>query len=210
MIERHPEHSREGYQTDTSVCDLHDINALVRNHGASVSGYALRCLRNKDLAETVTQDCLLKAFRSRDCYRGECAVRTWLMKIAKNLIRDHTRTARFRFWNGVNITAIEVGEIHDRVASPQLSPEANLLVRERMEQAWYAINKLPKLQREIVLMRFIEQMKLSEIASTTRMSLSTVKNNLYRGLVKIRFEARGTRHSEPRGRGKRTANLVKV
>jgi RNA polymerase sigma-70 factor (ECF subfamily) len=192
MIERHPEHSREGYQTDTSVCDLHDINALVRNHGASVSGYALRCLRNKDLAETVTQDCLLKAFRSRDCYRGECAVRTWLMKIAKNLIRDHTRTARFR------------------VASPQLSPEANLLVRERMEQAWYAINKLPKLQREIVLMRFIEQMKLSEIASTTRMSLSTVKNNLYRGLVKIRFEARGTRHSEPRGRGKRTANLVKV
>jgi RNA polymerase sigma-70 factor (ECF subfamily) len=166
--------------------ELEDVELLVRTHRASIFRYAMSRLRDRDLAENVTQDCLMRAFRARDDFRGSSTVRTWLFTIATNLIRDYTRTKRFRFWKEVEATAVTLSDIHDRLSCGTRSPEFHLLVKEQLLRMRSVIDSLPTRQREVVLLRYSEEMKLSEIARVTGMTLSAIKTHLYRGVRAIR------------------------
>jgi RNA polymerase sigma-70 factor (ECF subfamily) len=168
--------------------DLVDFEKLVHTYGPSIFRYALSSLKDRDLADTVTQDCFLKALKARASDRGECNVRTWLFAIAKNLIRDHTRSRRFRFWKGVTESAINLSEIENRVAGHQPLPEASLLMREQLGHVWSGANELSKRQRAVFVLRFEDEMDLSEIAMVTGVTVSTVKSQLYRAVASIREE----------------------
>ena len=106
---------------EARVSDLEDIEELVRVHRPSVLRHAWWLLKDRDLAETVTQDCFMRAFNSRDLYRGQCSVRTWLLAITTNLVRDSTRTHGFRFWKQVRSSAVDVC----RNGKPASLPPAN-------------------------------------------------------------------------------------
>jgi RNA polymerase sigma-70 factor (ECF subfamily) len=145
-------------------------------------------LKDKDLAETVTNDCFLRAFKSRALYRGQCSVRTWLLAIASNLVRDRTRTGGFRFWKQVCSSAIDLSEMEGRLASDEPTAEANLLMREKLRHVWATVDGLPAQQRTVFMLRFAEELELSEIAETTGLRLGTVKSHLYRGVRAVRME----------------------
>jgi RNA polymerase sigma-70 factor (ECF subfamily) len=145
-------------------------------------------LKDRDLAETVTQDCFFRAFKARALYRGQCSVRTWLLAIATNLVRDRTRTRGFRFWKHVRTSAVDVHEMGSRLACRQQTAEANLLTREKLRHIWATVDGLPGRQRTVFLLRFIEEMQVSEIAEATGLNLSTVKSLLYRALRTVRLE----------------------
>src|SRR5687767_13762405 len=83
---------------ETLASEIEDIEGLVGRHRARVLRFIFASVRDMDVAETLTQDCLWKAHRARHAFRGACSVQTWLMRIAVNLIRDHARRRRFRFW----------------------------------------------------------------------------------------------------------------
>lgn len=175
----------------TAAPELNDINALVQNYRSSVFHFAWSRLRDRDLAETVTQDCLMRAFRSREDFRGECSVRTWLFAIATNLVSDYTRSRRFRFWKQADAVALTLSDIHDCVAGHHQSIETKLLVNERLERIWDIVDSLPQKQKEVFRMRFVDEMKLSDIAQATGMTMSTIKSHLYRGLRTIRASHAG-------------------
>lgn len=177
---------RNGSYPIPIASDLDDVNELVRIYKRSILKYALLSLRDNDLAETVTQDCFLRAFNSRALYRGECSVHTWLMTIATNLIRDKTRTRRFQFWKQVNASAVELSTMENSIAAHQQSPESNLLMRETLGRIWDTVDMLPERQRTVFLLRFAGEMELSEIAWTTGIKLSSVKSHLYRALCTVR------------------------
>jgi RNA polymerase sigma-70 factor (ECF subfamily) len=176
---------------------LGDIDELIRTYKSYIMRFALVKLRDRDLAESVTQDCFLRAFYSQSLYRGECSVRTWLTTIAINLIHDITRSKRRQFWQEAARSAIDVGDIHDRTPSHHLSPEAHLLLREQLAGIWDTVDGLSKPQREVFLMRFACEMKVAEIADITGMNLSTVKSNLHRGLEAVRSQPRRTARPRP-------------
>ncbi len=180
----HPDKARFGAR----VSDLEDIDELVRVHRSSVLRHAWWLLKDRDLAETVTQDCFLRAFRARALYRGQCSVRTWLLAIATNLVRDRTRTRGFRFWKHVGTSAIDVREMGSRLACRQQTAEANLLMREKLRHIWATVDGLPGRQRTVFVLRFVEEMHVSEIAEATGLNLSTVKSILYRALRTVRLE----------------------
>ncbi len=167
--------------------ELENFDGLVESYRGYIFRYVQSLLRNQDIAESVTQDCFMRAYSSRAQFRGECSVRTWLTAIARNLIRDQTRTKRFQFWKTVSDTAVQLGEIHDRVAARQLSPESSVLVREQVVLVWDAVSELSATQRQIFLMRYKRDMQLSEIAQEMNMSLSAVKTGLNRGLRSVRL-----------------------
>lgn|GEM_PF-5855625 len=167
---------------------LSNIEDLVREHRSSVLRYVLSRVNDVDLAETVTQDCFLRAYDSRDEFRGECSIRTWLIAIVTNLIRDYTRTKRFRFWKEASATAVPLSEIHDRVATKQPTPETELLTTEQIARMWGTVESLPRKQRQVLVMRFKREMKLSEIAGTTGMTVNMIKAHLYRGLQTVRAQ----------------------
>src|SRR6266568_4210801 len=82
----------------SAAAQVADFEAVVALFRPKIFRFALASLRDPDEAETITQDCFLKAYRARDRFRNECSMQTWLMRIAVNLIRDHARNRRLRFW----------------------------------------------------------------------------------------------------------------
>jgi RNA polymerase sigma-70 factor, ECF subfamily len=168
------------------IAELEDINSLCATYRSRIYRYALLSLRDPDLAETVTQDCFLRAYKAREEFRGDCSVATWLTRIATNLIRDSTRSRKFQFWKMANSTAVEAGAMADRLRSPVLSPETSLVVREQLVRVWDSVEALPGKQRSVFLLRFVEEMELPEIATAMGLRVGTVKSHLHRGLASVR------------------------
>ena len=94
-----------------TISELDDINELVRLHQARIRRFAAYSTGDPDLAESITQDTLLRAYRGRESFRGDCSVSTWLTGIAINVIRDHLRSNRFKFWKQVQSKAVDVHEM---------------------------------------------------------------------------------------------------
>lgn len=163
-----------------------DLATVVQTHRARIFRFLLASLRDPDLAETLTQETFLRAWNSRSSFRGDCSVTTWLTRIALNLIRDHTRTQRFRFWRRVSTQAVDPAEIAAFLPHPDSLAESRLIATEQVSLLWQAVEALSPRQRTIFLLRFLEEMDLSEIASATGMPLSTVKSHLYRALAHLR------------------------
>jgi RNA polymerase sigma-70 factor (ECF subfamily) len=171
---------------DRMIAELEDINTLCTTYRSRIYRYALLSLRDPDLAESVTQDCFLRAYKARGEFRGDCSVATWLTRIATNLIRDSTRSRKFQFWKTANSTAVEAGAIADRLSSPGISPELSLVVREQLVKVWDAVALLPDKQRSVFLLRFVDEMELPEIATAMGLRVGTVKSHLHRGLAAVR------------------------
>ena len=176
---------------DRMIAELGDIDTLCATYRSRIYRYALLSLRDADLAESVTQDCLLRAYRARDEFRGDCSVATWLTRIATNLIRDATRSRKFQFWK--TAPAVDVGVLADRLRSPGISPETSMVVREELVKVWDAVEKLPGKQHSVFLLRFVEEMELPEIAAAMGLHVGTVKSHLHRALAAVRKAKESTR-----------------
>jgi RNA polymerase sigma-70 factor (ECF subfamily) len=169
-----------------------NLDDVVSRHQQRIFRFLLASLREPDLAHTLTQETFLRAWSTRASFRGDCSIATWLTRIALNLLRDHTRTQRFRFWRRVSTTAVDASEIASVLPHPEASPDSRLIAAEQMSLIWQSVGSLSDRQRTVFLLRFLDEMELPEIAATTGLPISTVKSHLYRALAAIR-----ARHAAP-------------
>src|SRR5215471_8640665 len=84
-----------------------EFSTVVANHRPQIFRFLLASTRDLDLAETLTQDCFLKAHRNWSSFRGESSAITWLMRIAINLQKDYWRSRRIQFWRHTHINAVD-------------------------------------------------------------------------------------------------------
>jgi RNA polymerase sigma-70 factor (ECF subfamily) len=165
------------------VEELKDFERVVGTYRPLIFRFILASLRDRDAAENLTQDCFFKAYRHRAQFRGDSAVKTWLMQIAANLVRDTTRTRRFQFWR--HATTISSDDLLNTVSS-ETSPETATLRRDQLCAIWKATDRLSEKQRSVFLLRFVEDMELLEIAEVLNMTEGTVKKHLFRALHAVR------------------------
>jgi RNA polymerase sigma-70 factor, ECF subfamily len=175
------------------IAELEDIDTLVRLYRTRLQRYVAFSLGDEDLAETLTQECFLKAYQGRASFRGDCSVSTWLFSIANNLIRDQLRTKKFQFWRKARAQAIDIDELASFLPSGASSPETILLVKERTRRVVEALAGLSVNQRRVFLLKFSEEMELEEISKTIGMPVNTVKTHLRRAVMAIRAELGGGR-----------------
>ena len=171
---------------DRSVPEIEDLDTLVRLHWLRVFRFALASLRDPDAAGSVAQDCFLKAYESRERFRGECSTQAWLMRIAVNLIRDHARNRRLQFWKRARASAVDLEAVSQWIPDGAASPESRASAREQLAAVWNAAGSLPERQRTVFLLRFVEDMDLLEIAAATGLKEGTVKVHLFRALQVVR------------------------
>ncbi|MFL6462835.1 MAG: RNA polymerase sigma factor [Bryobacteraceae bacterium] len=171
---------------DHVAADIGDLDSILRLYRPKVFRFILVSLRDKDAAETLTQDCFFKAYRARDRFRHECSLETWLMQIAVNLVRDYSRNRRFQFWKRTQVLAKPVEGVQDWLSDGQHSPETAALLKEEIQAIWNTADHLPEKQRTVFLLRFVEDMDLLEIATATGMKEGTVKTHLFRALQTVR------------------------
>jgi RNA polymerase sigma-70 factor (ECF subfamily) len=170
----------------TRSTSLDDLETVVALYQPRVFRFLLANLRDRDTAETLTQETFLRAWSSRSSFREDCSIGTWLIRIALNLARDHTRTGRFRFWKQISASAVDVADVAASVPNREVSAEAQLIAQQQVKAIWETVAGLSERQRAIFLLRFLEEMDIPEIATVTGLPLGTVKSHLYRALNVIR------------------------
>jgi len=170
----------------TPVTELSDFDTVVRCYWPRIFRFVLASTRDRDAAESLTQDCLLRAYQCRDRFRGEASLNTWLMQIAINLVRDYWRNRRLQFWKRAQSTAIDPSVLSERIAGRETSPEARTVAMDQMEAVWRASANLPERQKTVFLLRFMEEMELLEIAEAMGIREGAVKVHLFRAVHTVR------------------------
>jgi len=167
---------------------LDDLSDVVAIYQPRVFRFLLATLRDRDAAETLTQETFLRAWTARSTFREDCSLATWLIRIALNLARDHTRTGRFRFWKRASARAVDAADVASSVPTHDVSAEQQLIARQQVAAIWQTVDGLSDRQRSVFLLRFLEEMEIPQIATVTGMPLSTVKSHLYRALEVVRAQ----------------------
>lgn len=165
-----------------------EFESVVASHRPQIFRFLLASTRDVDLAETLTQDCFLKAHSNWLNFRGESSALTWLMRIAINLQKDHWRNRRLQFWRHTRTNAVDLDEASEWLPSGERSAEQRMLAKEQVAQVWRAVERLSERQRTVFLLRFVEELELKEIAQSTGMGEGTVKAHLSRALARVRKE----------------------
>jgi RNA polymerase sigma-70 factor (ECF subfamily) len=170
---------------------LDDFTSLVQAHQQRIYRVLLGMVRDRDAAQTLTQECFLKAYQKRASFRGEASVGVWLLKIAVNLARDHRRSRLREFWHRLSSSSEEAAELGQRLPDPHASQERVVLGREEVASVWSAVEELSPQQRAVFVLRFVEEMSLEEIAEATSLKVGTVKTHLFRAIRAIRQRVKG-------------------
>ena len=174
---------------NSNVLTAEDFDELVRRNQKRIFRLLMSLLRDEDAADTLTQECFLRAYTKRASFRGESSVDTWLYRIAVNLARDYQRSKRQGFWKKMFSATPEAEDelpLLETVAHDGANAEKQLLAREEAEQVWHVVKRLSDNQREVFVMRYSEELSLDEISQALNMQLGTVKSHLNRALTTVR------------------------
>jgi RNA polymerase sigma-70 factor, ECF subfamily len=165
---------------------IEEFSGIVQHHRYLIFRFLLASSRDADFAETLTQECFLKAYRNWSSFRGESSAKTWLLRIAINLQKDQWRNRRMQFWRQTQANAVDLDAASDWLASAESSPEEQVLARQQVAQVWKVVENLSPRQRTIFLLRFVEELELSEIAFSTGLREGAVKEDLSRAVARVR------------------------
>jgi RNA polymerase sigma-70 factor (ECF subfamily) len=168
---------------ENPAVEIEDFDRVVEQYRTRVLRFLFASVRDMDLAETLTQDCLLKAYKSRHTFRGDSSVHTWLIRIAVNLVRDNARSRRFQFWKRTQ--QVETGHIRNWQDSG-ISPEQRASINEQVQAVWEATAALSERQRTVFFLRYVEDLNVCEIAESTGLAEGTVNVHLVRAIRNIR------------------------
>jgi len=162
---------------------MEDFEAIVRQHQRRIFRVFVSLLRNPDEADTLTQECFLRAYSRRNGFRGDASPGTWLLRIAINLARDHLKSRRQGFWRSLlRGRESEAQAVRDA----RRTPEDAILNGERVAAIWIAVEDLPVRQRTVFTLRFAEEMSLGEIARAMNVREGTVKAQLASAVHAVR------------------------
>lgn len=163
---------------------------LVQRYQSALRRAAISRLSRIEWADDVVQETFLCAFRWLHTYDSRYSFRTWLWTILLNQIHRHlkkqSRKPQVRSWTDQPATA--AGNSHAttlEVAGHDTSPEARLLEIESALLLQSVLAQLPDVQADALRLRFFGELKFEEIAVAMGCSLSTAKNRVRWGLLKM-------------------------
>jgi RNA polymerase sigma factor (sigma-70 family) len=147
------------------------FSELFSRYKQPMFGFFRRRLRDPAEAEELTQETFLAVLRASR-YEPSATFRTYLYAIGFNVLRAHRRKAAFRaMFHGT--------ESEDREPAVRNTMDADLWLRD-------AVNRMERLDREILLLREFEQLSYAEIAELLKLPLNTVRSRLFRARTALR------------------------
>jgi len=162
------------------------LDTLIELYQHRLLRYLLFLTGKREVAEDLFQETWMRVLLRGAQYNGKARFDTWLFTIARNLVIDLSRKRVM-----ASLDEMSEGKEDDRpfeVAMPGPSPLEQFQSRENCAEVGEVLLKLEPSYREVLVLRFYEELSLEEIASVTRAPLSTVKSRLYRGLAALKPE----------------------
>ena len=147
------------------------VEELIDQHGDDILRLCLLYMGERQLAEDAFQETFVRAWRHMNAFRGESSVKTWLSHIAVNVCRDMLRTP----WLRMRRSARSVEEM-EHLPAPDATPRHELMD---------AIRALPDKYREVIVLVYVQDMKLREAAAQLRLPVPTVSTRLRRARARL-------------------------
>lgn len=149
---------------------------LVRRHTGGLARWLAAQGAPESELEDLVQDAFFKAFRAAGGFRGGSSFRTWLLTIGANVLRDRQRQWKKR-------TFLELSpEVPDGAADPAGEAEARMMAR-RLEES---LGRLPRLQREVFMLRAQEGLEYDELAAALGISPGAARVHYHHAVKRLR------------------------
>jgi RNA polymerase sigma-70 factor, ECF subfamily len=173
---------------ETAVQDLAD------RYRPRIAQLAMRYMKNREDAEEVTQDVLMKVYRKVDAFRGDSALSSWIYRITFNTAMSRLRTNRAERAAGHErerlLAAERQGDEQARIAREPADwthmPDEEVLRAQLRDAVAEAIDELPEIYRAPVVLRDIQGLTTEEASSRLKVKDQTLKSRLHRGRVMLR------------------------
>ena len=161
------------------------FDMLLKRHQDRVFNYILRIIKNEDLANDIFQETFVKAILTikQGRYTENGKFPAWISRIAHNLIIDYYRQEKSE---NVQSTDIEDVNILNRKDLCEATVEDDIISRQILEDVRYLIGELPELQREVLNMRYYQNMSFKEIAEKTGVSINTALGRMRYAIINLR------------------------
>ena len=160
------------------------LDQLIEQYQQRLYRYLLFLTGNSALAEDFFQETWVRILERGSQYNAKSKFESWLFAIARNLVIDASRRKKFASLEEMADPETQRPfEPPDRHATSALQM---LLSRENQQAVQISLLKIPAYYREVLLLRFHEELGLEEIAAVLAAPISTVKSRLYRGLAALK------------------------
>jgi RNA polymerase sigma-70 factor (ECF subfamily) len=159
------------------------LDRLIEQYQYRLFRYLLYITGNRERAEDFFQETWMRVLERGQQYDGKSKFEAWLFAIARHLVIDWQRQKKVQSLDA--LTNPEEGAPME-FAGEDPSPLHLVLTQESEVAVQTSLTKLPAIYREVLLLRFQEDLGLAEIAAVLAAPISTVKSRLYRGLEELR------------------------
>ena len=160
------------------------LDRLIERYQQRLYRYLLFLTGNTALAEDLFQETWIRVLERGQQYNAKSRFESWLFAIARNLVIDVSR--RKKIASLEQLGDAESGQPFDPADEQSVSPLQLLVLRENQQTVQLSLLKIPPYYREVLLLRFHEELSLEEISAVLATPISTVKSRLYRGLTALK------------------------
>ncbi|MBO5750632.1 MAG: sigma-70 family RNA polymerase sigma factor [Bacteroidaceae bacterium] len=179
-------------QTDEDLLRLYidgnnsAFDVLLKRYESKVFTYLLYSVRTQELAEDLFQDVFIKIITTlrQKKYTEYGKFSSWVMRIAHNLVIDYFRQSKND--NTVSNDEIEFDLFANSSLGLEESIEAQMIDKQTLEEVKGLIGLLPQGQRDVVLMRFYQDLSFKEIADITGVSINTALGRMRYAIINLR------------------------
>jgi RNA polymerase sigma-70 factor, ECF subfamily len=164
-----------------AIADLSDT------YGAKIYQLAFRYLRNREDAEEVAQDVLLKVHQKIDAFRGDAALSSWIYRITFNAAMSRLREFKQSLPTAPDPTEDESGHTLKREVADRSPLADEDILRAEMRQALLrGLKEMPLLYRAPVILRDVQGLTTEEASAVLHVKEQTLKSRLHRGRLMLR------------------------
>jgi len=160
------------------------LDRLIETYQHRLMRYLMFLTGKREVAEDLFQEVWIRVLRRGSQYNGKARFDTWIFTIARNLVIDLSRKRTM-----ASLDEMREGGEDERpfeIVGDGPSPLEQFQCREDAAELTAVMKSLEPSYREVLTLRFHEELSLEEIATVTRAPLSTVKSRLYRGLASLK------------------------
>lgn len=152
---------------------------LVDRYKDMIFTLAIKMVKNREIAEEVSQDTFIKIFNSLSKFKGDSKFSTWIYKIAYNTCLDYLKKNKKEEHNVV------IDELKGCVVKTTTNALSILEDQERKQDIQYCLNLLPSEESFLLTLFYFEDQNLNEIGKIMDISANNVKIKLYRSRKKL-------------------------
>jgi RNA polymerase sigma-70 factor, ECF subfamily len=165
------------------------LDLLIEQYQYRLFRYLVYLTSSRERAEDFFQETWIRVLERGHQYDGKSKFEAWLFAIARHLVIDWQRQKKMQSLDA--LTDPEQDQPLQIAAQNEPSPLHQVLSHEQEAGVQKSLGRVPAIYREVLLLRFQEELGLEEIAAVLAAPLSTVKSRLYRGLEAVREAMQG-------------------